>query len=172
MTFSIDEVELPIFPQKIVRKLTRKPSINNTQFGFPSMTDTGPDTFQLQVSGYIWDEVKAQELWELTKDASGEALVIAVTEDKYDWINGLYAVTKTNISRKKSLSTLDAVSLYSVDVWKYDITFVQYAETGAFEPGDTGGIDLDEPGIGFGDFEDIIGPWLFDAWNMYANLFE
>ena len=170
MTFSVDEVVLPIFPQKIIRKITRKPSINTSQFGFPSMTDTGPDTFQLQVSGYIWDEVKAQELWELTKDASGEALPLSVTEEKYDWINGLYAVTRSNINRKKPMSTADAG--VQVDVWEYDIIFVQYAESGAYEPGDTGGIDFDEPGVGFGNFEDIVGPWLFGAFDMYIGLFD
>ena len=169
MTFSIDLVELPIFPDTIVRKLVRKPQISSTSYSFPSMTDTGPDTFQLQLKGYIWDEVKAQELWELTKNASGEAISLSVTEDKYDWINGLYAVTRTNVNRKKPMTVNDDGEK---DVWKYDIIFAQYSETGAYEPGDTGGIDFDEPGIGFGNFEEIAGPWLFDAWSMYTNLFQ
>ena len=80
MTFSVDAVTLPIFPQQIVRKLIRKPNISATTFGFPSMTDTGPQEFQLQIKGYIWNELRAQELWELTKNAAGEALALAVTE--------------------------------------------------------------------------------------------
>ena len=170
MTFSIDLVELPIFPTSIVRKLVRKPTVNASNYGFPSLVDTGPDTFQLQIKGYIWDEVKAQELWELTKDASGEALSLAVTEVKYDWINGLYAVTRCNVNRKKPMSTED--DGIDNDVWQYDIIFAQYSETGAYEPGDSGGVDLDEPGIGFGDFEEIAGPWLFDVWSMYTGLFQ
>ena len=168
MTFSIDLVELPIFPNSIVRKLVRKPTVNASNYGFPSLVDTGPTTFQLQVKGYIWDEVRAQELWELTKDASGEALSLAVTEDKYDWINGLYAVTRTNINRKKPMTVNDDGEK---DVWQYDIIFAQYAETGSFEPGDTGGIDFDEPGIGFGSFEEVMGDWTFDVWSFYENFF-
>ena len=58
-----------------------------------------------------------------------------------------------------------------VDVWQYDIIFAQYAETGSFEPGDTGGIDFDEPGIGFGSFEEVMGDWTFDIWSFYENFF-
>ena len=169
MTFSVDAVTLPIFPQQIVRKLIRKPNISATTFGFPSMTDTGPQEFQLQIKGYIWNELRAQELWELTKNAEGEALALAVTETKYDWINGLYAVTRSNVNRKKSMTTDDDGE--QVDVWQYDIIFAQYAETGSFEPGDTGGIDFDEPGIGFGSFEEVMGDWTFDVWSFYENFF-
>ena len=81
----------------------------------------------------------------------------------------MYAVTRTNINRKKPLSINDDGEK---DVWQYDIIFAQYSETGAYEPGDSGGVDLDEPGIGFGNFEEIAGPWLFDVWSMYTGLFQ
>ena len=42
----------------------------------------------------------------------------------------------------------------------------------AFEPGDVGGIDFDEPGIGFGSFEDIFGPWVYDSFAVYTNIFQ
>ena len=170
MTFTIGETLLPIFPKAINRKLSRKPKMNVQQFGFPVPTDTGPQSFNLQIKGLIWDKIKAEELWELTKDAEGEVINISVTEEDYTWINGLYACTRSIIGQKKFQTTVEAG--ITKDIWDYDLTFTQYAETGAFEPGDVGGIDFDEPGIGFGSFEDIFGPWVYDSFAVYTNIFQ
>ena len=169
MTFTIGETVLPIFPKEINRKLSRKPRMNVQQFGFPVPTDTGPQSFNLQIKGLIWDQIKAEELWELTKDAEGEVISVSVTEENYTWVNGLYSCTRSTVSKKK-FQTVDDGGVK--EVWNYDLTFTQYAETGAFEPGDVGGIDFDEPGIGFGSFEEIFGPWDFDVFSFFTDIYQ
>lgn len=169
MTFTIAEIELPLFPQSIARKLTRKPTVTQTNYDYPVPTDTGPQSFNLEVKGLIWGSEKAQELWELTKDAEGEVISIIATgdeEDSYSWVNGLYACTKAEVKQMKNETTLDDGEQA---VWKFSCTFTQYAEAGAFEPGDIGGIEFDEPGIGFGSFEEIFGEWDFDAFSIFEG---
>jgi hypothetical protein len=155
--WSFGPINLPMAPMSIKRRVLRKQEAKQILFDFPIPTDTGPDLFELQISGLIYPSSKAFALWELTKNADEASIQITVdeaTEPDFALYNGRYAVNKSEVGAEGVQQIADAGFVNTEGpVHKYDITFVQFAAQG--NTGDTDVIDpeSDEDGPGF-DFPD------------------
>ena len=166
-----DGIALPFGgPQKVSRRIMRKQTANKILEDFPLPFDLGPDSFELQLTGLISPPAEADKLYEIAKRAESESITITVTndtlgqdKDKFDKINGQYAVSRGDIS-----ISAPAFDSNNKIVQKYDITFLQFAEQSDLGNGDSGDKSLDEPGIGFGDINLTFGD--FDFLNL-ADLF-
>ena len=166
MVWKIDDIELPIEPELIQKSILRSPQTQSLQFDFPSVSDTSMQSFSLKIKGLIWDEVKAKQLWELTKDAEAEIINIQVEDDTdHDWVAGTYAAGKSFIKRDKPLYTAD-----DSPVWSYDITFTQYAEAGIQGPGEEGEPEETEPGVGPAGWEDTLDDYTYNTWTWFTQL--
>lgn len=165
MVWKIDDIELPIEPTTLDKRIIRNPQTSGTQYDFPSVSDTMLQSFTLKIKGLIWDETKAQQLWELTKDAEAEVIDLQVTDTDHEWISGLYAAGKSTI--KRTGPKYDATGS---PVYEYDITFIQYAEAGVMSPGEETGLEFDEPGVGAEGWSAVLDDWIFDQWRYFEQL--
>ena len=151
--WSFGAINLPIAPTTIKRRVMRKQEAKQILFDFPMPTDTGPDLFELQITGLIWPSSKATALWELTKNADEPSVQIEVDESlepNFAFYSGRYAVNKSQIGTEAVQQIVDTDFSGGVGpVHAYNITFVQFAAQG--NTSDTDIIDpvLDDDGVGF-----------------------
>jgi hypothetical protein len=170
--WSFGPINLPMAPQTIKRRVLRKQEAKQILFDFPIPTDTGPDLFELQITGFIYPSSKAFALWELTKNADEPSIQIQVDEveePNFALYNGRYAVNKSEVGTE-AVQIIDDAGFVggSGPVHKYDITFVQFAAQG--NTADTDIVDpvLDED-VGF-DIPDGTDE-LFD-FDEFVNILE
>ena len=153
MTWTIDaNIILPHGgPQLVKRRVLRKQEADKLLEKFPLPVDLGPDSFKLQIKGLISPALLADQLWEVVKKAGQESIQIQITgEPEFEFFAGRYTVNKADSGVKKPMFDENGKL-----VQEYDITFIAFTEQGDTQDIDTGDKILDEPGIGFGDFEDI-----------------
>ena len=166
MVWKIDDIELPITPTSLDKRIIRQPQSSGSQYDFPSVSDTMLQSFSLKIKGLVWDETKAQQLWELTKDAEAEVIDIQVTDDTdHEWISGLYAAGKSLIKR-----TGPKYDSTGAPVYEYDITFVQYAEAGVMSPGEETSMEFDEPGVGAEGWSESLADYIFPDWIWFEEM--
>jgi len=170
MAWAIDGIVLPIDPTKVDRRVLRKQEATNILQQFPLPFDLGPDTFQLNLKGFIFPSLLADQLWEVAKSPDNSSIQIEVTNDtEHEFYNGRYAINKASVKRTGPEFT--KVSGNDVAVHRFDITFIQFGEQGAIGDGDSTDIDLDEDGVGF-DIEDIFGTFDFSSFiNVLDDFF-
>ena len=151
--WTIGPINLPIAPSSIRRRVLRKQEAKQILFDFPIPTDTGPDLFELQITGWVWPSAKAYALWELTKNADEPSIQIEVdevAEPNFALYNGRYAVNKSEIFADAAQHVSDAGFVGGEGpVHKFDITFVQFADQGSTADTDIIDPELDEDGTGF-----------------------
>tara|TARA_Y100001938_G_scaffold128710_1_gene182761 strand:+ start:18535 stop:19053 length:519 start_codon:yes stop_codon:yes gene_type:complete len=170
MVWKIDDISLPMDPTLVERRIIRNAPTQPTQFDFPSMGVTSLQSFTLKIKGFIWDEVLAQQLWELTKDAESEIINIQITDDTdHEWIAGTYAAAKSFIKRSGPQYVEETDGTNS-PVWEYDIAFVQFAEAGIDGPGEELFPEDEDPGIGPDKWNDTLDDWVFDSWTWFAQI--
>jgi hypothetical protein len=159
MAWKFGPIELPVPPTTMTRRVLRKQEAKQILFDFPIPTDTGPDLFELQITGMIWPSNKAFALWELTKNADEPSIQITVDENdpNFGMYNGRYAVNKSQSTVSAAEEVKDAGFIGgSGPLHRYDITFVQFADQGSTQDTDVIDPDGDEDGPGF-DFPDDTG---------------
>jgi hypothetical protein len=167
--WSFGPINLPMAPQTVKRRVLRKQEAKQILFDFPIPTDTGPDLFELQITGLIWPSSKAFALWELTKNADEPSIQITVDEvlePDFALYNGRYAVNKSEIGAEGVQQIVDDGFVNPEGpVHKYDITFIQFAEPGNTSDSEVIDPISDEDGVGtdipdgsdeFFDFENFV----------------
>lgn len=177
MAWKIGPVTLPVPPTTIRRRVMRKQEAKQILFDFPIPTDTGPDMFELQITGLIYPSNTAASLWELTKNADEPSIQIIVDEvnnPNFAQYNGRYAVNKSEVFMEAPQYIDDPGFIGgSGPVHTYDITFVQFAETGAIQDADIVDLEADEDGIGFDIPDGTEDSFDFDAFfNVLAKIFS
>ena len=146
----IDDIELPIAPSSLERKVIRKPDLSKTEFGFPVLFNPGPQSYDLVLKGWIWPTFKVSALDLLARAAETEIVQIQIpASDAQSVYRGKYAIDRSSIKLDGPTFTEFAGS--TVTAWQYEITFVQFADEGENQDSLEGGLDLDELGVGFGD---------------------
>jgi len=169
MPWAIEGIVLPIDPTKVDRSVLRKQEAASILQQFPLPFDLGPDTFKLNVKGFIFPSELADQLWELSKRPDSPSVQIEVTNDtEHEFYNGRYSINKSSV--KRTGPEFIKVAGNDVAVHRFDITFIQFGEEGAINDGDSGDVDLDEDGTGF-DIEDIFGTFDFDKFINVINGF-
>jgi hypothetical protein len=153
MTWQIGGVVLPMDPKEINKKVTRFQQPATAVGDFPTPTINQPTKFELQIKGLIWPRAKAQKLDELTKNADTENLSVINTDDPGFWLSGIYAVSRSSITRKRPIYTKDDTSGLDEEVYDYNITFLKFPDAGASQSSEEGGPEEDEPGSGFLDMD-------------------
>jgi len=158
MTWTIEDIELPIDPQSFKRKVVRSqkpvPILND----FPDPVLSVPTRFELAIKGFVWPRSKAKSLDELSRNAETDNIPITVTDDAGiidDWLSGWYSTTRTSMDRDKPLFFNDSGT--EVEVYKYNFVFVKFADLGSDQAAEEGGPGGDEDGTGFFDLSDEIG---------------
>lgn len=150
--WSFGPIPLPVAPTSIKRRVLRKQEAKQILFDFPIPTDTGPDLFELEITGLIWPSYKAFALWELTKNADEPSIQITVDEvlePNFAFYNGRYAVNKSEIGAAAAQSVADTGFVGGIGpVHTYSITFVQFGEPGAISDSEVIDPTSDEDGIG------------------------
>jgi len=161
-TWKFSTIVLPIPPVIADQRVLRKQTVDALIDQFPFAIDSGPDSFELQLKGLIWPKAAKEALWEDIKNAEEPSIQIEVADDDVDFkqYEGRYAVNKSSIKINGPNFTKDAG--LDVPVWTYDITFIQFADQSTLADNDTGSLDGDESGIGFGSIEDLLGNFDFD----------
>lgn len=163
MTWSIGPITLPIDPKTVRRRVARKQVVDKIAKQLPFAVDTGPEVFELVVSGLIWPSFKAFALWELVKKAENPSIELSITGDNdFSIYNGRYAVSRADsgVSGPKFIDDATAPG-GTTAVHDFNITFIQFADQGSIADGDTGELFLDEDGVGFGDINIEIGDFDF-----------
>jgi len=148
MTWKIDTIELPFGgPQSVKRRVIRKQTADKIISQFPFPVDLGPDAFEFQIKGLISPAELADQFWEDVKNPDKDKFVIEVTNDpEFEFFSGEYVVNRSDIGMTKP--QFDSVT--GKIVQNYNITFVQFSQD--IGNGSTGDLNLDEDGVGFGDF--------------------
>lgn len=147
----IDDIELPIAPASLERRVIRKPDISQIDFGFPLLFNPGPQSFDLVLKGWIWPNTRASALDALARAAETEIvqLTIPIAEELSILTNGRYAIDRSIINIKGPHTT--DFNGVAVAAWEYELTLIQFADVGENQDSVDAGIDLDEIGVGFGD---------------------
>lgn len=150
--WSFGPINLPMAPESIKRRVMRKQEAKQILFDFPIPTDTGPDLFELQITGYIYPAFKAWALWELTKNPDEPSIQISVDaalEPNLAQYNGRYTVNKSEISVEAAMSIADVGFVGGEGpIHRYDITFIEFAES-VMSDADIIDPTLDEDGAAF-----------------------
>jgi hypothetical protein len=155
MTWIINnEVILPFGgPQEVRRRLLRKQSAEAVIESFALPFDLGPDSFELNIKGLISPASEAQKLWQICEKAEQSSITITVeNEPEFETFinNSLYAVNRADIGMSEPRFDADTGAI----VQDYDITFVQFPGSDV-QPTDSGELESDEAGVGFGSFDDF-----------------
>jgi len=169
----IGNTVLPIPPTLIDQRVLRKQTVDSIIDQFPFAIDSGPDSFELQLKGFIWPKAQKESLIEEIKKSEDPSTQIQVADedtDNFGQYEGRFAVNKSSIKADGPKFTKDAG--VDVPVWTYDITFIQFAEQSNLADGEGGENDGDESGTGFGGLEDLLGDFDFDKFIFtLGNLF-
>lgn len=178
MTWFIGPIDLPIDPASVHRRVARKQTVDKIQQQLPFAVDTGPDLYELNITGLIYPEWKAWALWELVKKAEQVSIEIRITDERFAMFQGRYAVNRaeTGMDGPKYIADVDATLDGVAAVHEYNINFIQFADQGSLADGDSADTLLDEDGVAFGDininmgdfsFGDFTFPFTFD--NLWGN---
>jgi len=149
----IDDIELPIGPSTLEKRIIRKPDLNKVQYGFPNIFNAGPQSFELIITGWIWPEINAVALDELAKGADAE--VVQISDPSFIY-SGRYAIDRSSV--KINGPQFTEFLGVPVQAWQFNITFAQFAEQGDQIDSMDLGLELDELGIGFGSLTPSLGP--------------
>jgi len=161
MSWKIGSIELPIDPESVTRRVARKQVLDKIVGQLPFAIDTGPEVFELTITGKIWPSSKAFALWELVKKAETPSIEVIVSNDiDFGQYSGRYAVSRAESVIDKPQFIKDG-SLTTA-VHDYNITLIEYAKPGAFGDGNAGDTTLDEDGVGFGGINVSFGDIKFD----------
>ena len=162
MTWQFGPVILPIDPASIQRRVARKQVVDKLQQQLPFAVDTGPDMYELNITGLIWPEYKAWQLWEIVKAAELPVIEIITDDFHFDMYNGRYAINRADTGMSGPRFIADPASPDGVStVHDYNVTFVQFADQGLLANGNSQDLELDEDGIGFGDININMGDFNF-----------
>ena len=139
MTWTLDEVVLPIPPAKMSKRTIRENKIVAVIDDFPNPNLNQPTRFELEISGLIWPRALAISLDEKTRNAEDNMFVVTLSgtdAESAPWISGTYALTRSDVSVDGPMYTGN-----NEEVFEYKLTLTQYASAGVIEPGEEGGAD-------------------------------
>ena len=75
--WSFGAINLPIAPTSVKRRVMRKQEAKQILFDFPMPTDTGPDLFELQITGLILGHIALSDFNKKEEIYSGKGFIIA-----------------------------------------------------------------------------------------------
>lgn len=140
-------------PQSVRKRVARKIEAQTilANFGLPS--DLGPDLFEIQIKGIIGPPALIEKLWGIVKNPEQDSVPLTViNEPQFEMYNNTQVVfSKVDIGQNGPQFDAETGDI----VQDYDITFIEFAEASAIGNGDVAEPELDEPGIGFGGFEEF-----------------
>jgi|GEM_PF-4442129 len=155
-TWQLHGITFPIPPESIKWKVARKQQVDKVLKNFPFVIDTGPETFVLQITGKIWPLSAAYALKQLCKNPDQPTVIFATTDPDFDIIySGTYALD----SAESGVDGPQYVNHNGSDTvaFDYNIELIQFANKGDLQDGDSGDLELDEDGVGFGSLNGIAG---------------
>lgn len=163
MTWSIGAITLPMDPQSIHRGVARKQVVDKIIQQLPFAVDTGPDLYEVNIKGLIWPTTTVYQLWELVKKGENPSIEVVTDDVDFAIYNGRYAVNRFDEGVDGPRFIADAGFINGVGpVHSYDITLVQFGGSGLVADGNTGDLELDEDGVGFGDISLNFGDFNFE----------
>ncbi len=162
MTWNIGPLELPIDPQSVVRRVARKQTVDQVIQQLPFAVDLGPDMYEVTLTGLIWPTVKVFALWELVKKGEQPTIEIRTDDPDFSIYNARYAINKAEEGVPGPQFIADAGFVNGVGpVHNYNITFIQFGDSGLVADGNTGDLELDDDGVGLGDINLDFGNFNF-----------
>lgn len=161
-TWNFGPLTLPIEPASIQRSVARKQVVDKIVEQLPFAIDLGPDTYEVNIKGLIYPTYKVTQLWELVKKGENPSIEIYNDDPDFALYNGRYAIARAVEGVNGPNFIADGGFVLGVGpVHTYDITFVQFGDSGLISDGNTGDLELDDDGIGFGDINVNLGDFNF-----------
>jgi len=148
----IDNIELPIAPDKDERLITRSFQSETLFQFFPQITKSSARAFDYTISGIIFPEGKAFALDQIAKSADTNTVVLTIPVDQRVFESTQYAVKSLRFARKgpsfMDFSPTDTPPFVTIQVYPYQITFTELPDEGEFQNGIDGFTDADEGALG------------------------
>ena len=149
----INGTELPIAPSTERKRVNRQFQQQSIYKFFPQLHKPTATAYDYIITGYLYPENLVVQLDQLTRGADTEIISIVAIPDTIIG-NGLYAVKNAEFFRDKP--TYVDWNGYANKVYKYTMTFTQFADQGENQPSIEGDTDFDEDGIGVGDIGELV----------------
>jgi hypothetical protein len=149
----IDDIELPIAPNKDKRKISRQFQAETLNQFFPEISKSTARAFDYTLFGFLYPEGKVFELDELAKSADTNTVVVTIPPDQQIFNTEKFAVKDFEINRQGPLRVFYIDKI--INATPYSLTLTQLPDEGENTEGLDGFTDTDEGALGLQQLNEL-----------------